>query len=151
MSNRNVWLSFDEWELINSELSHLEYHSFQLNKSELNRWKETIAKYGNSFDQLKFERVGAFWAYKHVKSAHALNILCREEWRQQDMFYVMNNVHNFIGFIINHVKDVNMNTTLEEWESVRNEMNKQMESDDRRVWFSDDLVKLYQQCVPSLV
>lgn len=151
MSKRNVWLSFEEWELINSELSHLEHHSFQLKKDELNRWKQYIDKYGDSFNQYKFERVGARWAYKHVKSDRALNILCREEWRPQDMFDMMRNTHNFVGFIINHVKDVNMNTTFEEWESIQNEMNKQIENSDRRIWFSDNLVKLYEQCVPVLV
>jgi hypothetical protein len=148
---RNVWLTLSEWELINSELSHLKYHFFQLNKSELNRWKETITKYGDSFRELKFERVGASWAYKHIKSSRALNVLCRENYRPQDMFDVMNDIYDFIGFIINHVEDVNMNTTLEEWESVRNEMKKQIESGDKRFWFVNDLVKLYHQFVPALV
>ena len=94
--SRNVWLKFDEWELINNELSDQKYHRFQLSKRQVNEWKKDMEKYpSTSFDSYKFERVGVYPAIEQVKSPRALNILCRENWRSQDMFYLMKSSHDF--------------------------------------------------------
>jgi hypothetical protein len=135
---RNVWLNLDEWELINQELSEQKWHSFQLSKIEVKRWKEDVKKYPR-----KFERVGIYPAIEQVKSPRALNILCRENWRPQDMFSLMESLHDFIGFIVTHCKTINMDTTLEEWENIRNTMYKKIQDSDKRIWFTNDLIELY--------
>ena len=141
--SRNVWLKFDEWELINKELSDQKYHSFQLSKKQLNEWKEDIEKYPSLDNSYKFERVGIYPAIEQVKSSRAFNILCRENWRPQDMSSVMVHSHDFIGFILTHCENVNMNTTLEEWEEIRNQMNDVIKNSDQKIWYHDDLTDLY--------
>jgi hypothetical protein len=146
--SRNVWLKFDEWELINQELSDQKYHRFQLSKRQVNEWKKDMEKYpSSSYDSYKFERVGIFPAIEQVKSPRAVNILCRENWRSQDMYGIMRDTHDFIGFILTHYDDVNMDTTLEEWDDIRNKMNDVIENSDRRIWFFDELIDLYKKVV----
>jgi hypothetical protein len=144
--SRNVWLKFDEWELINDELSDQKYHSFQLSQRQVNEWRKDMKKYSHR-ENRKFERVGVYPAIEQVKSPRALNILCRENWRSQDMFYLMKSSRDFIGFIITHCENVNMDTTLEEWEEIRSSMNDVIENSDKRIWFSDELIELYQEVV----
>lgn len=146
MSRRNITLSYDEWDLICSELSDHQYHPFQLHKNELKEWKSYVKEYGKHI-QHTFERVGARWALNEVKSSRAINILCREQWRLQDTSFVMNDIHNFIGFIINCVDNVSLDTQLEEWELIQNEMKDRIEKSDRHIWFNWDLVKLYHQSI----
>ena len=146
--SRNVCLKFDEWELINNELSNQEWHSFKIDKRYLEDWKYSIKHYHkNGYThgepQFKFERVGIYPEIEQVKSARALNILCRENWRSQDMFYVMKHTHNFIGFILTHCDDVNTDTTLEEWEDIRIRMKNVIDESCKNIWFSDDLIELY--------
>ena len=149
--SRNVWLKFDEWELINNELSDQKYHRFQLSKRQVNEWKKDMEKYpSTSFDSYKFERVGVYPAIEQVKSPRALNILCRENWRSQDMFYLMKSSHDFIGFIITHCDDVNMDTTLEEWEDIRIRMKNVIDESGKNIWFSDDLIELYHSLSDTL-
>jgi hypothetical protein len=147
MSRRNVWLSFSEWEQISEELSHRQYHQFELNRHELKDWKDTIenCKLMNCGEpQHCFSRVGIYPAIEEVKTSFAFNVLCRENYREQDMCSVMHYPRNFIGFIINYSKDVNMNTTFEKWEEIRNEMKKRISESEKRIWFIDDLIDLYQ-------
>lgn len=141
---RNVWLKFDEWELINEELSDQKWHSFQLSSKQVDAWKEDMRRY-SFYENRKFERVGIYPAVNHVKSARALNILCREDWRPQDMSRVMAHAHEFIGFILTHCDDVNMDTTFDEWEEIRTRMNAVIKNSDKGVWFYDELVKLYKE------
>lgn len=144
--SRNVWLKFDEWELINQELSDQKYHRFQLSKRQVNEWKKDMKRYpSTSFDSYKFERVGVYPAIEQVKSPRALNILCRERWRSQDMFYVMKSTHNFIGFILTHCENVNMDTTLEEWENIRISMKNLIDESGKNIWWPNELIKLYEQ------
>lgn len=148
--SRNVWLKFDEWELINNELSNQEWHSFEINKRYLEDWKYRIKQYHkNGYTdgepQFKFERVGIYPEVEQVQSSRAVNILCREDWRSQDMSNIMYDIHNFIGFILTHCDDVNMDTTAEEWENIRNKMNNVIENSDKRRWFVNDLIDLYEQ------
>lgn len=147
--SRNVWLKFDEWELISNELLNQEWHSFKMNKHDLKDWKYRINHYHkNGYThgepQFKFERVGIFPEVEQVKSARALNILCREDWRSQDMFYVMKSKYNFIGFILNHCDDVNMNTTLNEWEDIRTRMKDVIDESGKDIWFENELIELYK-------
>jgi hypothetical protein len=144
MSRRNVWLKFDEWELINKELSDQKYHRFQLSKRQVDEWRKDIKKYPHR-NHYKFERTGVYPAIEQVKSPRAVNILCRENWRSQDMYSTMRDTHDFIGFIINHVDDVNMDTTVEEWDDIRNKMRHLIENSDKRIWFYDELIELYNE------
>jgi hypothetical protein len=59
----------------------------------------------------------------------------------------MRDTHDFIGFILTHVDDVNMDTTVEEWDDIRNKMNNVIENSDKRIWFYDELIKLYKEVV----
>ena len=68
---------------------------------EIDVWKENIKRY-SWYENRKFERVGIFPEVEYVKSARALNILCRENWRPQDMRSAMKSKYDFIGFIITH-------------------------------------------------
>jgi hypothetical protein len=149
MTRRNVWLKFDEWELINEELSELKWHSFQLSQKQVEWWKEDMTKYSHR-ENRKFERVGVYPEIDYVKSSKALNVLCRENWRPQDMRSTMNDIHDFIGFILAHCKNVNMNTTIEEWESIRNEMNKVIQDSDKRIWWDNELIELYHSLISTL-
>lgn len=149
--SRNVWLKFDEWELINSELSDQEWHSFQLSQRQVNEWKKDISRY-SYYENRKFERVGVYPDIEKVKSARALNVLCRENWRSQDMYDMMKCPHSFIGFIITHIDDVDMNTTFNQWESIRHQMNDVIQESNQRIWFVDNLIELYKKVTsPSLV
>lgn len=117
MTRRNVWLKFDEWELINHELSEQKWHSFQLTKRQVNEWRKDMARYpSTSFDSYKFERVSIYGLIEQLQNPKIVNVLCREYWRPQDMQSSMTDIHDFIGFILTHCKNVNMNTTVEEWE-----------------------------------
>lgn len=144
MSRRNVWLSFPEWELINEELSDQKYHSFQLSKETVKKWKEDMKLYPY-YETRKFERVGIYPEIEQVKSPKAFNILCREEWRPQDMMHVMKSTHDFIGFIITHCDDVDMDTTLHQWENIRNHMNDVIDKSGKNIWWDNELIKLYKE------
>lgn len=144
--SRNVWLKFDEWELINQELLDQKWHSFQLSDKQVKQWKEDIQSY-SFYEDRKFSRVGIYPEVEQVKSPRTLNILCREGWRDQDMFHLMKSPHSFIGFIINHVEDVNMDTTFEEWEKIRKEMKEFIDNSGKDIWFDNELIKLYRQVI----
>ena len=144
MTRRNVWLNFSEWELINEELSDCEYHSFQLSQKQVAEWKKDMKKYPRREDRI-FERVGIYPMIQKVKSPKAINILCRENWRSQDMIDIMTDQHSFIGFILTHLNDVSMSTTLEEWEEIRNKMKSVICESDKSIWFTDDLIHLYKK------
>jgi hypothetical protein len=40
-----------------------------------------------------------------------------------------------------------MDTTLEEWDDIRNKMRHVIENSDKRRWFYDDLIELYKEVV----
>jgi hypothetical protein len=148
--SRNVWLSFSEWELISEELSNEKYHSFQLNKYDLKDWKERIQQYNSNGytlgePQFKFERVGVYPEIEKVKSPKALNVLCREGWRNQDMYDMMKSPHSFIGFFLHHIENVDMNTPFERWEEIRHQMRTIINESDKRYWWDNDLIKLYKK------
>jgi len=144
MSLRNVWLKFDEWELISKELSDQKYHRFQLSKRQVDEWRKDIKKYPHR-NHYKFERTGVYPAIEHVQSPRAVNIRCRENWRSQDMYSTMRDTHDFIGFFLHHMDDVDMDMTVEEWDDIRNKMRHLIENSDKRIWFYDDLIKLYNE------
>lgn len=149
MSRRNVWLKFDEWELICKELSDQNYHDFKLGTHSLKEWNEdrkNRREVWNLPEQPKcFDRVGIYPTIEYVKSARAFNILCRENWRPQDMYDMMKYLQAFVGFIITHCDDVNMNTTQEEWEQIRNSMKDTIDNSGKNTWWEDDLIDLYHQ------
>lgn len=150
MSRRNVWLKFNEWELINKELSDQKYHSFQLSPKEIKEWKEDIKKYSYTEDR-KFERVGIYPEIEKVKSARAKNILCRENWRSQDLYYdLMRCLDSFIGFILTHCDNVSIDTTCEEWEQIRSHMKDLMDKSGQRFWTPCEIIELYDDSILSL-
>lgn len=154
MSRRNVWLCFDEWELICKELTDQKYHSFQINSYDLQNWKEQVQSHRKrncTYEEPKycFSRVGVYSEIEQVKSARALNILCRENWRKQDMFNMMKYSYSFIGFILTHCENVNMNTSLKDWEIIRKKMLKQIDESGENIWYSENLIELYQQSVKA--
>ena len=61
------------------------------------------------------------------------------------MFYVMKHPHDLIGFIITHCEDVNMDTTFEEWEEIRTKMNSIIDESGQRIWWDNELIKLYKE------
>lgn len=147
MTRRNVWLKYDEWESICQELSHVKYHPFELSKMQLKEWKDRMKKYPESFDSYCFERVSIYSVVEELKSAKLQNVLYKEYYRSQDVMDVMSFNDTFAGFILNHVKNVNENTTVEEWELNRIKLNKCMNDSEKKRWFCDDIVKLYEdQC-----
>ena len=103
-----------------------------------------MKKYPRREDRI-FERVGIYPMIQKVKSPKAINILCRENWRSQDMIDIMTDQHSFIGFILTHLNDVSMSTTLEEWEEIRNKMKSVICESDKSIWFTDDLIDLYKK------
>jgi hypothetical protein len=150
MSRRNVWLKFSEWELINEELSDQKYHSFQLSPKQVKEWKNDMKKFSYTEDR-KFERVGIYPEVDWVKSARAVNILCRENWRSEDLhFNLMRSLHSFIGFIVTYCDDVNMDTTREEWEQIRKHMKDLMDKSEQRFWHPDEIIRLYNDSILSL-
>jgi hypothetical protein len=150
--SRNVWLSFSEWELISEELSNEKWHSFKIYKQDLKKWKDRIKHYhknGYTYEepQFKFERVAVHHIVKGIQNPCIINTLCREYWRSQDMQDVMSCSYAMIGFILTHVENVNMNTTLEQWINIQNQMKTHIQQSDKRRWFYDDLIKLYKEVV----
>jgi hypothetical protein len=147
MSRRNVWLSFEEWKLINDELSDQEWHSFRMTDYQLKEWKKEIEYYKNLRCEYShcFNRVGVYPEITQVKSAKAYNVLCREDWRSQDMWDMMRQPVCFVGFIINHVDDVNMNTTKEQWEDIRIQMIDEIDKSGQNIWISIELIELYKK------
>lgn len=139
MPYRNVWLSFSEWQLISEELKKEKYHSFQIPPYQLKEWKTY------SHRDYKFERITIRPAVEKLKSNIAKNILYREYWRPQDMPGIMMYSCDFIGFILNHVNDVDLNTSLTEWEEIQQKMKSHIDSSSKQVWFANDLVELYSQ------
>jgi hypothetical protein len=149
MSRRNVWLSFSEWELICDELKDQNYHPFQLSNHQLKEWKDLIKHYhDNNYThdepQHCFNRVGIHPTIDRVTSPKAYNILCREDWRDQDMYYVMDNIIAFAGFIINYFDNTDMNTTTDQWDTIRTEMKQAMNQTDKKHWFVNDIIDLYK-------
>lgn len=144
MSRRNVWLSFSEWELISKELSEEKRHSFQLSSLQVKAWKSRMKEY-SCYDSYKFERVGVYPEIEKVKSPRAVNVLCRENWRGQDMHSVMRMPYDFIGFIVNHVTNVDMDTPFEKWEEIRNQMKDRIDKSDKNIWWDNELIDLYKE------
>jgi hypothetical protein len=61
------------------------------------------------------------------------------------MYSVMDNIYDFVGFILNHCEDVDMDTTLEEWEQIRMMMKSEITGSEKQIWWNDDLVNLYKK------
>ncbi len=148
MSRRNVWLSFSEWEQISEELSHRQHHQFKLGCRELKDWKESIKSckaFNYNEPQHCFQRAGIYPAIEEVKTSFAFNVLCRENYREQDMHSVMRMPYDFIGFIVNHVTNVDMDTPFEKWEEIRNQMKDRIDKSDKNIWWDNELIDLYKE------
>ena len=148
MSRRNIWLSFSEWELIRSELKIKNNNSFYLNEKELKRWKEDIEihfKLGMGEAQHCFERVGIYPTIEQVTSPRAYNVLCRENWRGQDLWSMTQSLVTFVGFIVNYVDDVDMDTTNQEWDHIRHNMMNAMTKSKQVYWTHSEIVEVYMK------
>ena len=152
MSQRNIWLSFPEWQLICEQLSHLEYDPFQLPNRYLKEWKDNVKHYQQmnypTPPQFCFKRVKIHWLVDKLNNPQSINTLCREYWREQDFNRAMDFKYDFIGFVTNYIEDIDMNTTLDQWETIRNQMLDVIQSSDKRYWYLSDLIELYN-CVTS--
>lgn len=150
MSRRNVWLKFDEWELIREEFPN----SFNLSDYELKEWNHVRKYYKDKLNILEepkcFPRCEVYHLIHSSKNPKIINTLCRENWRSQDMCNVMSSPHVFIGFIINHCDNINMDTTLSQWDNIRTQMNDVIDKSDKRIWFADDLIELYRSLSDTL-
>jgi hypothetical protein len=153
MSRRNIWLSFEEWELICNEINQ-EHHPFQLSDLRLKEWKEDIKSYHDKGythgePQYCFKRVGIDYAICYVTSPRALNILCRENWRDQDMVSMMVAPFDFIGYIINYIVGVDMDTPYHVWDEIRIQMLNVIRESDKTYWYDQDIISLYKQVVSN--
>jgi hydrogenase maturation factor len=149
MSRRNIWLSLPQWEMITNELSYQDYNPFRLYDRELKDWKDTVKRYEDngysSTYQYKFERIEIYHLIDLLKTPQTINTILCEYWRDTDFHHVMDYIHQFIGFVINYVDEVDMNTTIEQWEEIRIQMKEQMGNHDKRYWYQNDLIELYKQ------
>jgi len=125
MSRRNIFLSFSDWELIRSDLKTKNNNSFYLNEKEIKEWKQDN-KMCRSERQYLFERCYIYGVLNEDISSRTRNVLCREYWRSQDFQRIMDFNYDFIGFVTNYIDDVDMNTTMEEWECIRNQMKNEI-------------------------
>lgn len=139
MSRRTIWLSFPEWKLITNELSDQNYNFFHIDDRELKDWKKRMDH------QYKFERVAIYYLIDHLKTPQTVNTILREYWRSADFQRVMDCTHAFVGFVLNCIDHVDMNTTFKQWEEIRIEMKEQMNDHDKRYWYEHNLIQLYQQ------
>jgi len=153
MSGRNVWLSYQEWVLLCDELSDAKWHPFKLNKKEIKHWEKEREEYKFA-DQKCFERVGVRPYLDNTQNPIVFNALCREYYRGQDMWRVMDDVVSFVGLIINYDDNKNCfdKVTETEWEDHMNKIKEYMDKSGKRIWFAHEIMKVfYQQCVPQVL
>ena len=152
MSFRNCWLSYEEWNLLCDELKDEKYHDFLLKKSELDDWKEMM-EISDHYNTHKFARAASLYLLPKIKNPRVYNAICREHWREGETRFILEDIHKFIGFIINYDEDnCHDNVTLDEWEIRRNKVSEFIMNSDRKVFFVHDIMKVfYQECMPKVL
>jgi hypothetical protein len=144
--SRNIDLSYSEWEIISGCLSDREYHPFMIQPTPLKEWEDLIKAIGHSgrSGEVKycFKRVNVHNIVQFIDSPKAINTLWREYWRRQDMPYVMDDLPTFIGFALNHIDGLSLETTMGEWASIKDRLREAVTESDQRCWTEGNLAEL---------
>lgn len=151
MSRRNVWLSYQEWVLLCDELSDAKWHPFQLSKKEIKNWEKERKEYKFA-DQQCFSRVNVLPYLDNTQNPIVFNALCRENYRNQDMPYIMDDIASFVGLVINYDdKNCYDEVTETEWEDRRNKIKEYMDKSGKSIWFAREIMEVfYQECMPQI-
>ena len=157
MSRRNIWISFEDWMQLRKELGIKdEYWNFYLSDNEIKRWKEDIKRYSD-YSEKCFERKGLDWEMlKKVKTPGIYNRLLQSFWREGDIAIMFPNsyhreedmdwiINNFVAWAMNNVRDIDEDTTMEEWKQINSIMNKKMNLTNKERFMYYELVELFKE------
>jgi hypothetical protein len=141
---RNVCLNYKEWSLLTKELGKNTPSGFKrgYSKHDLKEWE---VLYPNS--EMPFKRVNIYEFVEKLKTPALINSVSKSYWREHDISDCMQSKYNFIGFVFNHVKDVDPNTPPEVFERIRTEMNRIIDNSKVETWGVSSLTRLYEDVV----
>jgi hypothetical protein len=166
--SRNIWITFEDWSQLRKELKikrskdnpvqeQDEFWNFFLYDKEIKQWKKDIKQYPNLYSEKCFQRVGLDWEMlKKVKTPGIYNRLLKSNWREGDMGIMFPNsyhreedmdwiINNFVAWAMNNVRDIDEDTTMEEWKQINSIMDKKMKlTNKERFWFHE-LEKLFNE------
>tara|TARA_Y100000401_G_C8233783_1_gene179443 strand:+ start:98 stop:643 length:546 start_codon:yes stop_codon:yes gene_type:complete len=167
MSFRNIWITFEDWTQLRKELKikritfygerRDEYWNFYLSDNKIKEWKKNLKKYPSLYSENCFPRVGLDWEMlKKVKTPGIYNRLLKSFWREgdrdpmfpdsydreEDMDWEIN---NFIAWAMNNVRDIDEDTTMEEWKQINYIMNKKMKLTNKKIFWFSELVVLFKE------
>ena len=167
MSRRNIWISFEDWSQLRKELGikrerdrwgemRDEYWHFYLSDLEIKRWKEDVKRYP-THSHYCFERTGLDWGMlEKVKTPGIYNRLLKSYYREgdrktmfpnsyyreEDMSWIIN---NFVAWAMNNVRDIDEDTTMEEWKQINSIMNKKMKLTNKESFWYWEMVELFNE------
>ena len=168
MSRRNIWITFEDWSQLRKELgikrrkdewrTSDEYWNFYLSDNQIKEWKKDIKRYPR-YSEKCFSRVGLdHEMLKKIKTPGIYNRLLKSEWREGDgVNYPMfpNSYHreedmdsiinNFVAWAMNNVRDIDEDTTMEEWKQINSIMNKKMNLTNKERFWYYELEKLFNE------
>ena len=166
MSRRNIWITFEDWSQLRKELGikrktdkwgqRDESWHFFLYDNEVKRWKEDKKRYSH-YSEKCFERKGLDWEMlKKVKTPGIYNRLLQSFWREGDMGIMFPNsyhreedmdwiINNFVAWAMNNVRDIDEDTTMEEWKKINSIMNKKMNLTNKERFMYYELVELFKE------
>lgn len=157
MSRRNIWITFEDWMQLRKELGIKdEYWNFYLSDNQIKKWKEDVKRYSFHSDKC-FKRKGLDWEMlKKVKTPGIYNRLLQSFWREGDMDIMFPNsyhreedmnwiINNFIAWAMNNVRDIDEDTTMEEWKKINSIMNKKMNLTNKERFMYYELVELFKE------
>ena len=166
--SRNIWITFEDWSQLRKELKikrskdnpvqeQDEFWNFFLYDKEIKQWKKDRKQYPNFYSEKCFQRVGLDReTLKKVKTPGIYNRLLKSNWREHDRGIMFPNsyhreedmdwiIENFVSWAMNNVRDIDEDTTMEEWKQINSIMNKKMKlANKERFWF-DELEKLFNE------
>ena len=93
---------------------------------------------------------------KKVKTPGIYNRLLQSFWREGDMDIMFPNsyhreedmdwiINNFIAWAMNNVRDIDEDTTMEEWKKINSIMNKKMNLTNKERFMYYELVELFKE------
>ena len=167
MSRRNIWISFEDWSQLRKELGikrvrdrwgemRDEYWRFFLCDDMIKRWKKDVKEYPQ-YSEKCFERVGLDREIlKKIKTPGIYNRLLKSDWREGDMGIMFPNSHhreedmdwiigNFVAWAMNNVRDIDEDTTMEEWRQINSIMNKKMKLTNKERFMYYELTELFEE------
>ena len=165
--SRNIWITFEDWSQLRKELrikretnkwgeKHDEYWNFFLHDNQIKEWKKDIKKYPR-YSEKCFQRVGLDREMlKKVKTPGIYNRLLKSNWREGDMGIMFPNsyhreedmdwiINNFVAWAMNNVRDIDEDTTMEEWKQINSIMNKKMNLTNKERFMYYELVELFKE------